>query len=58
MVKRIKRNWQRMSVAEQRRLIVWAVEEVILGILFFAAFALGMHALSLLVDAWMGWCCG
>lgn len=58
MVKRIKRNWQAMSVAQQRRFIVWAIEEAIIGVLFFAAFALGMHALSMLVDSWMAWCCG
>lgn len=57
MVKRIKREWMAMSVAQQRRLIVWAIEETIIGVLFFIAFALGMHALSILVDAWMGWCC-
>lgn len=58
MVKLIIYNWRhRLTVAEKRHLIVWAVEEVIIGVLFFAAFALGMHALSILVDAWMGWCC-
>lgn len=58
MIQRIKHNWRAMSIGARRRLIVRAVEEVIIGVTFFIAFVLGMQALALLVDAWMGWCCG